>query len=173
MSGDFVAGVEDGVECRAHVADAGDAVGEEEREDEVSAIGGGGVEVDVSVHVPEAGDEVLAGRVDDLPGFGFQAGGGFDAGDAVAGDDDGGVGQGFAGDCVDDCDVGDGEGLGVGARRGGYEGEECEAEETLEDSHRLMVMRRLPQQSLSGAVYFLVGYGFGLGVCVQSAGVRF
>ena len=31
VSGDFVAGVEDGVECRAHVADAGDAVGEEER----------------------------------------------------------------------------------------------------------------------------------------------
>ena len=61
VRGDVVASLKNGVECAAHVADAGDAVGEEERKNEVGAVCGGAVEVDVGVHVPEAGDEVLTG----------------------------------------------------------------------------------------------------------------
>ena len=136
VRGDLVAGVEDGVERAAHVADAGDSVGEEEGEDEVSAVGGGRVEVDVGVHVPEAGDEVLAFGVDDLSGLWFESRGASDAGDAVAVDDDGGVGLGCAGDGVDDGCVGDGEGLRVGA-----EGQGEDDEKFSEGSHRLMVSR--------------------------------
>ena len=62
---DIVAGFEDRVESAAHVADAGDAEGGEERKCEVAAVARGFAEEDVRVHVPEAGHEEAAVRVDD------------------------------------------------------------------------------------------------------------
>jgi hypothetical protein len=69
VCGDLIAGVENRIKCAAHVADPGDAVGEEEWKHEIRAIGSGTVEVDVSVHIPQAGDEIFAMGVDDLSGL--------------------------------------------------------------------------------------------------------
>ena len=44
----------------------------------------GAIEEDVGVHIPKAGDKVLAVGVDNLPGFGIVLGGASDAGDAIA-----------------------------------------------------------------------------------------
>jgi len=110
MGGDLVASVQDGVEVAAHIAYAGDAVGEEEREDEVGAVGGGAAEVDVGVHVPQTGDEVLTGGVDDLAG-GRRARGARDRVDAIVVDHDGAIRLGLSGDGIDDGDVRDGKGL--------------------------------------------------------------
>ena len=65
VCGDLVAGVENRIKCAAHVADAGDAVGEEEWQNDIRAIGGGAVEVDMRVHVPETGNEICTMGVDD------------------------------------------------------------------------------------------------------------
>ena len=64
VCGDLVAGVENRIKCAAHVADAGDSVGEEKWQNDIRAIGGGAVEVDMRVHVPETGDEICAMGVD-------------------------------------------------------------------------------------------------------------
>ena len=88
-----LARVQHGVEIAAHVANAGDAVGDEERKDEVGRRSRcGPVEVDMGVHVPEAGDEVLALGVDDLSSFGIELGGGSNGGDSVAVNDYGELG---------------------------------------------------------------------------------
>ncbi len=89
------------------------------------------------MHVPEAGDEVLTGCVDNLSRCGLELRGGSDGGDAVAIDDDRAVGLSFSGDGVDYGGVGDGEGLRVGA-----EGQKRKGKEEIpEGPHKLMVMR--------------------------------
>ena len=67
VSSDFRASVENWIKRTAHIADACDAVGEKKRKDEICSIARGVIEIDVRVHVPEAGDEVLAMSVDHLP----------------------------------------------------------------------------------------------------------
>jgi len=99
----------------------------------------------VGVHVPEAGDEVLAVGIDDLARFEIGFGGGDDAGDAVLFDDDGGVGLGFSGDRVDYGCVGDDEGLRVSA-----ESQKAEGQEVLEDSHRLFFFFELDHHDFDG-----------------------
>ena len=135
VRGYVIAGQEYGVEGAAHIADAGDSIGEEEGKDEVGAISSGTVEVDVGVHIPEARNEVLALGVDDLACFGIGFGGVSDAGDAIAVDDHGGVGLTFAVGDIDERCVGDGEGLRLCA--GHQKGQE--EKELLEDRHRVMV----------------------------------
>ncbi len=134
MGGDGGAGVQDPVQVAAHIADAGDAVGEEEREDEVGAVIGHAVEVDMGMHIPQAGDEVLALGVDDLPCSGSVFAGMLDAEDAVALDDDGGFGVYCAVGNVDELRVRDGERL-----RGGIRGEGKGEKEALDRSHQSIV----------------------------------
>src|ERR1700722_5696213 len=133
VRGYVIAGLEDGVEGAAHIADAGDTVGEEERKDKVGTVGGSAIEVDVGVHIPEARNEVLALGVDDLACFGISSGGVSDAGDAIAVDDHGGVGLNFAVGDVDEGCVSNGEGLRLCA--GHQKGQE--EKELLEDRHRV------------------------------------
>ena len=63
--GDLFAPVEQDGEIAAHVAHAGDAVGDEERKDDVAAAGEPIAERGVDVHVPQAGDEEFAVAVDE------------------------------------------------------------------------------------------------------------
>jgi hypothetical protein len=137
VCGDLVAGVENRIKCAAHVADTGDAVGKEEWEDEVVAVIGHAVEVDVGVHIPKAGDEVLALGVDDLPCFGSVPAGILHAQDSVSVDDDGGIGvHGSVGN-IDDLRVRDGERLGSGTR-----GQGKSEKEALEGSHQIIVLAK-------------------------------
>src|ERR1700761_929030 len=55
-------------ERTAHVAHTGDAECDEEGKDEILAIRCGAVKEDMSVHVPEAGDQKTAVGIDDLAG---------------------------------------------------------------------------------------------------------
>jgi hypothetical protein len=84
VCGDLVAGVENRIKCAAHVADTGDAVGEEEWQNDIRAIGGGAVEVDMRVHVPETGDEICAMGVNYPSGLGFEPGAACNTGDSIA-----------------------------------------------------------------------------------------
>ena len=84
--------VEKNGKVAAHVAHAGDAVGDEERKDDVAAAGEPIAERGVDVHVPQAGDEEFAVAVDEA-----RVAGHLDhradeyGGDVIAFDDDGGV----------------------------------------------------------------------------------
>jgi len=66
---DIFARLEDRVEIAAHIANAGDAVGDEERQGDVSSRFRAVVKKCVDVHVPEAGDHVFSGGVDYFPVF--------------------------------------------------------------------------------------------------------
>lgn len=111
VCGDLVAGVKHRIECAAHVADAGDAVGQEQWQHDIRSIGSGAVEVDVRVHIPQTGDEICAMRVDDLCSLGGEPAAVRHAGDAIAINDDGCVGLDGAAYRVDDVGVGNGKGL--------------------------------------------------------------
>jgi hypothetical protein len=94
-----------------HLADAGDPVGHEQRQVRRHR--------DVDVHVPQAGDEELAGAVHGPGALGDRNPVGLAQGaDAAAGDDDGRVGPGRAAGRVDHGDVRDDQGLRGGLRPG-------------------------------------------------------
>ena len=58
---------EERFEIAAHVADAGDAVGEKQRKQGVFAPGGVGVHAgEVNVHIPQAGDQEFAAAIDNV-----------------------------------------------------------------------------------------------------------
>jgi hypothetical protein len=116
VCGDLIAGVENRIKCAAHVADPGDAVGEEEWKHEIRAIGSGTVEIDVSVHIPQAGDEIFAMGVDDLSGLRFESGAARNAGDSIAIHDYGCVGLDFAVHGVDNFGVDNGKSLRLSAK---------------------------------------------------------
>jgi hypothetical protein len=103
--------MEDWIKCAAHVADPGDAVGEEEWKYEIRAIGSGAVEVDVSVHIPQAWDEIFAASVDDLSGRRVKSGSARNPGDPIAVNDYGCVGLDCPVNGVDNFGVGNGKSL--------------------------------------------------------------
>jgi hypothetical protein len=111
VCGDLAAGVKHRIECAAHVADTGDAVSQQQRQHNIRSIGSGAVEVDVRVHIPQTGDEICSMRVDELCSLGVAPGAVLHPGDAIAIDDDGGVGLDGAAYGVDDVGVGNGKGL--------------------------------------------------------------
>ena len=106
---DLVASLENLVKFAAHVTNPGDSVDQQEREHEVGSVGGGAIEIDVGVHVPQARDEVLAPGIDNMTCLRGNAG--VNTGDSVPLDHHGGVGLGLACDRVDDGYVSDGKRL--------------------------------------------------------------
>lgn len=129
---DFAAELRQVLHFSAHVADRGNAVGDEKRKDECAAAGGFACTGEVKVHVGEAGNEEFAGGVEDL-GITRNADRcrGADGRDVLTGDQDGHVGLGSSAGGVDDGDVGDGEdGAGLaraGDKEQGQSQEQCEA----------------------------------------------
>jgi hypothetical protein len=67
MSRDGVAGLKNWVEIATHVSNASDAVRKKQRKYKIASIAFGAIEVDVCVHIPKTGDQVLAFGVDGLP----------------------------------------------------------------------------------------------------------
>jgi len=94
------------VEIAPHVADAGDSVGDEERERDLPPAGEPVSKYRMDVHVPQSGDEKLARGVHDLcPGREADRAALFDLRDMVALDDDRHVREGESPGDVDDGDV--------------------------------------------------------------------
>ena len=99
----------------AHVADGGDAVGNQEREDEFAAAGWFSCARQVDVHVGEAGDEEFSCGVDwSGAGGDFEGGVWADGEDFFVIDQDGGVWLWRCASGVDYGGVDDGNGGGVG-----------------------------------------------------------
>ena len=124
MRGDGRSRVQDGIQLAAHVANTGDAVGQQQRQNEVGTRGGRPIEVDVGMHVPESWDEVLALGVDDPASPGADAGGRAHPDDARAGDNHCPIGLNRAGGDIDYVGVNDGQLLrlrGPGAQKDGEE----------------------------------------------------
>jgi len=96
----------------AHVADAGDAVGHEQGQNQVGAGGRRAVEIHVGVHVPQPRNEVLAGGINH-PARWWLAGRTAHLRNAFAGHHHRHVGLDFAGGHVDHVGVHDGELLGL------------------------------------------------------------
>ena len=110
FGGDLLAPVEKNGKIAAHVAHAGDAVGDEERKDDVAAAGKPIAECGVDVHVPQAGDEEFAVAVDESRVAGeLDHRADENGGDAIAFDDDGGVVFDGRGGGIDQRDVRDGD----------------------------------------------------------------
>ena len=106
-----LASLENGVQLAAHIADAGYAVGEEERQNKIGSVSSSVIEIDVGMHIPQAGDEVFALGIDDLSCLGIAAARGSNTGDAVSADRYRGVGLRLARNRVDHGYVGDAERL--------------------------------------------------------------
>jgi hypothetical protein len=111
VCGDSIAAAYDVVEKAAHVANAGHTVDEERRHNElVGDRGGARVEVDMRMHVPESGDQILSTSINYLrimrypntPGFGN----GFDS---IRGDKYSHARARRHSCHVDHCDVGNGK----------------------------------------------------------------
>ena len=66
VRGNLAASLENGVQFAAHIANAGYAIGEEERENEIGSVGGSVIEVHVGMHIPQARDQVFALGIDNL-----------------------------------------------------------------------------------------------------------
>jgi len=123
--GNFFAELLEEIDGAVHVAHGGDAVGDEQRDDEVAAPRGfaGGSQVDV--RVDEAGDEKFAGGVD-----GGRVGGKRDAArrtnqrDVIALDENRGVELRRGTGGIDDRGVGDGQGGNSSGSRLGRAGHE-------------------------------------------------
>ena len=92
MGGDRGASVENHVEVAAHIANSGDPIRKEEREDQVTAILSHTVEVDVGMHIPKTRDEILPFGIHHSSGLWDVPAGMQDADDAIPVDDHGGVG---------------------------------------------------------------------------------
>jgi len=120
-----------------HVADAGDAAGQVERQEERA----GGVDV----HVPQAGDEVLPAAVHDPgPLRHPDVAGLADGCDPVAGDDDRHPWPGRRPSSVDDGDAGDGQRpggrvLGAGRERPGQGGDGQASDQVSHGTLRLVI----------------------------------
>ena len=104
-------GLKNGVQLAAHIADAGHAISEKERENQVTSISGGVIEVHVGVHIPQARDEVFPLGIDNLSWVGIATSRWSNAGDAVSANRYRAVRLCLARDRVDDRYVGDGERL--------------------------------------------------------------
>jgi len=118
---DFLAPGEENRDVSAHVAHAGNAVGDEEGQDDVASAGEPVAEGGVHVHVPQAGDKELTAAVDDARVLRERHGGGVrDEGDAISVNHDHGVGLHRSGAGIDDGHVGDDHlpGFGRGLRKG-------------------------------------------------------
>ena len=109
--GDLLAPVLQNGKIAAHVAHAGDAVGDEERKDDFAAAGEPIAERGVNVHVPQAGDEEFAVAVDKARVAGeLDHRADENGADVIAFDDDGGVVFDGGGGGIDERDVSDGDG---------------------------------------------------------------
>jgi len=95
------------MEIAAHVADTGDAVGEQKREQDVFAPGGISADAGkMHVHVPQAGNEEFAMSVDDVGGpIELGSRGRTDRGDSASDDDDGLIRVRSAARSVNDADM--------------------------------------------------------------------
>ena len=114
---DFTSPALESVEIPSHVADSGDAVCDKKRQQRL--LGPRRISIDardVSVHIPQAGDEIFAMGVDDLSGLRFESGAARNAGDSIAIHDYGCVGLDFAVHGVDNFGVGNGKSLRLSAK---------------------------------------------------------
>ena len=151
---DFVAPGLNSFEIAAHIAHAGDAIGDEKRQGNFLGEGKPVAKGEMDVHVPEARDEVAAFGADTGSVARVTSAFAADGVDAIALNDDDLVAANLAGADVDDVDVGDDEGvfegpmlLGRGSRRPKQkhrekrEGSDTRGEETEKGGHKASLSR--------------------------------
>ena len=139
MRGDLLASVQHLVQIAAHIAYAGDAVRKKQRKDQIVTVHSGTAKVDMRMHVPKAGDQILSLRIHHLPRSGTRFSRPADADDTIAADHNCRIRLNPARGDVDQTGMGDRQCPCLRPRRQRSQKRQSK-QKSLKDSHKTIVL---------------------------------